>query len=286
MAAPKECGHCVPTWNLKNLYVTEVEDIGATTFRKLHISYLACIKDIKCVSDSTKMPKERIRLSNFSYDKIPPGHFDPNTTGGTHAVGIPNWNMEVTIPPTTLNLFPGPGEPRDTHWGTDFSDPVCCKADRPFDCCGEMKKALCDCIKRIYKTRRRGLGAPGGHQAHPEFKPTEAMLADCCYTGRFEVLVEIPEQISRLPDDQYDKALAAFLNFSIRTKNKIIKELMKDLKGIGEGGGLNIINMLVKCGYTDLRTGPYFDPDPEDPIYGGWSSLCRCVGPLHQLKCT
>ena len=65
MAAPTECGNCVPTFTLKNLRIKDIDPDHGITFHKLIIEYVVCLKDIKCIPRSTKLPDPKIRLPAF-----------------------------------------------------------------------------------------------------------------------------------------------------------------------------------------------------------------------------
>jgi len=255
MAAPTECGNCVPTFTLKNLRIKDIDPDHGITFHKLIIEYVVCLKDIKCIPRSTKLPDPKIRLPAFK-----DGVIDP-------------MNVTFQLPPVTilLNMFkPLPVQ----AYGYTFTHPdVCCKKDRPINCCGEMKKALCDCIKRKYSDPNVGALTPEWMPT----PPTEEQVAECCFSSQFEVWVQLPPNITDDTSDMFWTTLSFYLEQlkeGRTAKEKIIKALKEDL-GMGAYG---LKALMGACGYTSLDHGNYFSPHPEDPIYGGWESLCTCIG--------
>lgn len=257
MAAPTECGKCVPTFTLKRLRIKDVELIpGALRFHKLIIEYVVCLKDIKCIPRSTTLPDPKIRLPAFKEGVINP------------------INMTVQLPPITVLVHP-----QVQAYGYDFTHPdVCCKKDRPINCCGEMKKALCDCIKRKYSD------PPSLTPEWMPTPPTEEEVAECCFSSQFEdLLVELPPNITDDRSDMFWTTLSFYLeqlSEGRAQKEKIIKALKEDL---GKGS-YSLRSLMGPCGYTRIDGGDYFSPHPEDPIYGGWESLCTCIGRLND-KC-
>lgn len=264
MAAPKECGHCAPTFTIKDLVLKEIKSdprivepspslgpsigSGGAMLWILVLEYEACLKDIKCISNSTTLPRPdrgagRLRLPKFRNGNI----LNINSGKG----------IDVTIPPETSVMTGGLfSTATGATYGEDFTYEVCCKKDHPVDCCGLMKDALCDHIKRLYA-------------AHPDL----AQFEECCWLGQFQFIMR---GFSGDPfDDTQSGALDAHLEM---LKPLIARDIVLHL-------AYKMRDLLAVSGYSPFIYGAddvqrklrRFDPHPEDPIIGQWNEACLCL---------